>query len=371
MQHIPYHFPPEYAELYPPPEQFPVAKHPTMHESQPTVAWYDQGNTLPSPVGMAAHHDVIRSGGIAGSWGSGAGQLPPAPQTLPSTPLHPRTKPMNATLARIVRRNLYAAASYVDAQLGKMLDALDELKVTNSTLVVSFGDHGQNLGEHSLWEKMSVFEPSVRVHLTIRAPWLQHSVGTSDSTVVELVSLYKTLSELAGLPPATIEPSVQGTSFASLLTGVPSPRLAAAAPDAHPEPGNGFAMSQMTRCVPEGPNCEPTASGGPRCHANPATSVYAACGGTGGTREYSYMGYSLRSAEWRLSIWAAWDNATMCPRWSDSSNQVELYDHRNDTAIVDFDSTENVNVASEPANQLVLQQLTGAVHRFFAEGCPQ
>ena len=82
------------------------------------------------------------------------------------------------------------------------------------------------------------------------------------------------------------------------------------------------------------------------------------------------MGYSLRSAEWRLSIWAAWDNATMCPRWSDSSNQVELYDHRNDTAIADFDSTENVNVASEPTNQAVLQELTDAVHRFFAEGCP-
>ena len=115
------HFPPEYAELYPPPEEFPIAKHPTMHESQPTVAWYDQGNTLPSPVGMAAHHDVIRSGGIAGSWGSGAGQLPPAPRPLPSTPLDPRTKPMNVTLARVVRRNLYAAASYVDAQLGKKL----------------------------------------------------------------------------------------------------------------------------------------------------------------------------------------------------------------------------------------------------------
>eukprot|EP01046_Picozoa_sp_COSAG06_P043343 COSAG06_NODE_5665_length_3334_cov_2.489026_1_plen_229_part_00 len=220
---------------------------------------------------------------------------------------------------------------------------------------------------------------------------------------------YKTLSELAGIPPATIEPSVQGTSFAHLLTGLPSPSapLAAVAPSAHPEPGNGFALSQMTRCVPEGPNCAPTPSGGPGCHANPATTVYAPCGGTGGTREYSYMGYSLRSAEWRLSIWTTWSNTTMCPNWSDSSNQLvrkhaivsqpsyrqqafaktssrliqrnveektassqELYDHRNDTAIADFDATENVNVASDPRNAAVLQELTDAVHKFFAEGCP-
>lgn len=135
---------------------------------------------------------------------------------------------------------------------------------------------------------------------------------------------YKTLSELTGIPPATIEPSVQGTSFAYLLTGVPPPSSppAAGAPSAHPEPGNGFALSQMTRCVPEGPNCAPTPSGGPGCHANPATTVYAPCGGTGGTREYSYMGYSLRSAEWRLSIWTTWSNTTMCPNWSDSSNQL-------------------------------------------------
>ena len=121
------------------------------------------------------------------------------------------------------------------------------------------------------------------------------------------------------------------------------------------------------------------------------------------------MGYSLRSAEWRLSIWTTWSNTTMCPNWSDSSNQLvrssqttrnllmtsnhlicqaslwthskdnvegktalsqELYDHRNDTAIADFDATENVNVVSDPRNAAVLQELTNAVHKFFAEGCP-
>ena len=83
------------------------------------------------------------------------------------------------------------------------------------------------------------------------------------------------------------------------------------------------------------------------------------------------MGYTLRTASWRLSIWARWDNSSMCPDWGNPSNQVELYDHRNDTAVVDFDSTENVNVARDPANGEVVQQLTGAAHRFFAEGCPQ
>lgn len=48
----------------------------------------------------------------------------------------------------------------------------------------------------------------------------------------------------------------------------------------------------------------------------------------------------------------------------------ELYDHRNDTAIADFDATENVNVVSDPRNAAVLQELTNAVHKFFAEGCP-
>ena len=64
--------------------------------------------------------------------------------------------------------------------------------------------------------------------------------------------------------------------------------------------------------------------------------------------------------------------------WTHSKDNVEgktalsqeLYDHRNDTAIADFDATENVNVVSDPRNAAVLQELTNAVHKFFAEGCP-
>ena len=193
--HLPYHFPAEYADMYPAPEAFPIAAHPTLDTSQSTVAWYDQGRTFTSPVGIATFGDVQQSGGV----------------TL--------RQPMNATEAQIVRRNNYAATAFTDAQLGRMLSALDELNLTSSTLVVSFGDHGQNLGEHNLWEKMSLFETSTRVHLMIRAPWLPSAAGKTSNVLVELVSLYRTLTELAGISPASIEPGVQGRSFASLLTG--------------------------------------------------------------------------------------------------------------------------------------------------------
>lgn len=333
--HIPYHFPPEYASMYPSPSDFLTATHPTLDPSQPVVAWYDQGDTPSSPVGIATYGDVRRSGGVN---------------------LH---KSMNETEARIIRRNNYATTTFTDAQLGRVLTALDVLNLTNSTIVCSFADHGQALGEHNLWEKMSLFEASTRVHLIIRAPWLPHSVGKTSPAVVELVSLYRTLVELAGIPVDTIEPSVQGTSFAPLVSGSGA---AAVTNTFHGEPGTGFALSQMTRCGGEGPN------------PNPRTSVYWACGFTsekrvGGLRNYTYMGYSVRSAGWRLSIWARWNYATLCPDWTDATNQVELYDHRNDSAIVDFDSTENVNVASDPENVAVIEQLTEVANTFFSEGC--
>ena len=153
--------------------------------------------------------------------------------------------------------------------------------------------------------------------------------------MVELISLYRTLTELAGIDSESIEPSVQGTSFASLVTGGP-----AVPSKVKGEPGTGYALSQMTRCGGEGPN------------PSPATSVYFACGftrlchtngGCGGAapglRNYTYMGYSVRSVGWRLTVWAKWNFTSLCPHWSDGTNQLELYDHRTDTAAVDFDTT--------------------------------
>jgi iduronate 2-sulfatase len=193
--------------------------------------------------------------------------------------------------------------------------------------VVIFGDHGQGLGEHNLWEKMSIFETATRVPLLMRAPWIKESAGKVSYEVVELVSLYRTIADVVGLPNSRVESSVQGRSFASVLRsssgsggGVDQPAAQEGLDGVNGEVGlAGYALSQMTRCSK--PNASATLAQG-----------YDPCATTPGKkRGYTYMGYSVRSSDWRLSIWARWNALTLCPEWTDPSNKVELYDHRADT----------------------------------------
>ena len=71
-------------------------------------------------------------------------------------------RPMDRITALKARRGLYATMSYVDAQVGKVLAELDALGLTESTIVSFIGDHGQHVGEHNLWEKMTNFELATR-----------------------------------------------------------------------------------------------------------------------------------------------------------------------------------------------------------------
>jgi choline-sulfatase len=107
----------------------------------------------------------------------------------------------------------YASVSYMDAQVGKLLDALDAEGLTDRTVVVFTSDHGYNMGEHDCWQKLSLFEDTLRVPFIISAPWLSPP-NRSSKEIVELIDLYPTLADLCGLEAPKY---LQGATLRPLL----------------------------------------------------------------------------------------------------------------------------------------------------------
>lgn len=122
-------------------------------------------------------------------------------------------------------RGYYAAVSFMDAQVGVLLDQLDKLRLRDNTVIVLFSDHGYALGEHGgQWEKVMLFDKVIRTPLLVAAPGL--SQGKASPRTVELLDIYPTLVELCGLPdPGTRSPwKLQGRSLAPLLRDPNAPR---------------------------------------------------------------------------------------------------------------------------------------------------
>ncbi len=192
----------------------------------------------------------------------------------------------------------YACTSYIDAQVGRVLDELQRLGLDDETIVILWGDHGWKLGEYGAWCKHTNFELDTHVPLILRAPGADGN-GRSSDALVEFVDIYPTLCELTGLP---LPGHLDGRSFAPLVT-------------------------------------DPT-----RPHKNAAFSQYP---------RGSVMGYSMRTDRYRLTRWVERDDP-------EKAVAVELYDHRNDPG-------ENVNVAADPANAALVEQLTARLRKQMPE----
>ncbi|MEO0415076.1 MAG: sulfatase-like hydrolase/transferase, partial [Verrucomicrobiota bacterium] len=112
-----------------------------------------------------------------------------------------------------IRRGYYGAVTYMDQQFGRIMAEMDKLDLRKNTIIVFVSDHGYLLGEHSMWKKTKLWEDSIHVPLMISTPGQRE--GQRCDQLVELIDLYPTLTELAGLPA---EKGAQGLSLTPLLT---------------------------------------------------------------------------------------------------------------------------------------------------------
>jgi len=128
-------------------------------------------------------------------------------------PVPPSGLPDEET-SRKLMHGYYAAASYADAQVGRVIDELDRLGLADDTVIVLWGDHGWHFGEHGIWTKHTNYEEANRIPLLIAAPG--HSHGATKA-FAETVDVFPTLAELAGIPaPAGPQP-VDGISLVPVL----------------------------------------------------------------------------------------------------------------------------------------------------------
>jgi arylsulfatase A-like enzyme len=223
-----------------------------------------------------------------------------APKDVPEIAMHnwgelrtyygiPGSGPLTDEMARKLIHCYYASVSYVDAQIGKVIDELDRLGLRENTAIVLWGDHGWQLGEHGLWCKHTNFEVAARAPLIFSIPG-QKTVGMHCDALVEFVDMYPTLATAAGL---AMPSHLEGSSLLPLLNDPKTPWKQAA-------------FSQYPRRNGDG----------------------------------SYMGYSMRTDRYRYTQWVKRDRLQ-------EVIARELYDH-----VTDPDENINIAGKPENATLL-------------------
>jgi len=114
--------------------------------------------------------------------------------------------------ARRLIHGYYAATSYMDAQLGRVLDQAETQRLLDNTIVILWGDHGWHLGDHGMWCKHTNYEQAARIPVIVAAPTGQKNQASD--ALIESVDIYPTVAQLAGLPLPT---DIDGRSFASVI----------------------------------------------------------------------------------------------------------------------------------------------------------
>eukprot|EP00928_Gymnodinium_smaydae_P090310 TRINITY_DN74136_c0_g1_i1.p1 TRINITY_DN74136_c0_g1~~TRINITY_DN74136_c0_g1_i1.p1 ORF type:complete len:575 (-),score=19.92 TRINITY_DN74136_c0_g1_i1:130-1791(-) len=210
--------------------------------------------------------------------------------------------PIGEDFTRAMRRGYFAAVSFIDAQIGRVLGALETYGYKDNTIVVLWGDHGWHLGDTNSWCKMTNFETAARTTLMWRVPGQSLASQGLNKRMVEIIDIFPTLVELAGLtrlpqcegvdqPPSVL--CLQGESHASEF-GLPG---------MSPVTAKRYAFTQWRYTQGQSPGTNVT---GPR------------------------MGYTVRSSDgYRYTEYVPYNHITFRGRWSEAADP-ELYDYNED-----------------------------------------
>lgn len=178
--HLPFVAPKKYWDLYDR-EDMPLAEFRTMSEN-PILCAYHNSNEVKAYTDIPSFHSFMPG------------------------------QELDEDIQKQLIHGYYACTSYTDAQIGKVLDALEENGLADNTIVVVWGDHGYHLGDHGLWSKLTNFEAPTRTLMMISAPGMQE--GKKCRSITEFVDIYPTLCDLAGLD---VPENLDGTSLVKVL----------------------------------------------------------------------------------------------------------------------------------------------------------
>ncbi|XP_069842372.1 iduronate 2-sulfatase [Dendropsophus ebraccatus] len=320
--HIPFRFPQEFLKLYPI-KNISLAPDPGIPRNLPSVAY--------NPWTDIRKREDVQALNIS----------------FPYGPIPPHFQ-------RLIRQSYYASVSYLDSQVGKLLNAVENLGLANDTIIVFASDHGWSLGEHGEWAKYSNFDVATRVPLMFYVPGMtttrqmqqniftyidpfnmktvKKSPGKIREDPVELVSLYSTIAELAGLPslPACPVPSFhvelcsEGQSLLPYFTtsGKESPETVAYS--SYPRPSD---TPQSNSDLPD-------------------------------LEDIRIMGYSMRTSDYRLTLWVGYNPVTFEANITDIHAQ-ELY-------IVKSDPNQDNNLFNKTLHYDFAQKLFGHLMKWIA-----
>jgi len=207
----------------------------------------------------------------------------------------------------------------MDSLVGQLTDTLDQLGLTDKTVISFWGDHGWQLGEHGEWAKHTNFELSTHAPLMVSIPG-KTDLGVVTEELVEFVDLMPTLAEAAGLPKVPLCPA--GSVVNTCTEGVSMMPLI----NQPTRPWKSAVFSQYPRMAMDG---------------------------------NVYMGYSMRTKTHRYTEWVDFMGAPdYAPHWSDifHKESAEMYDHV-------VDPQENVNLAYRPEEEHLRTALSRQLHK--------